>query len=140
MSVIVSKRSETKLAFLDTAEKLAVHTMTICSNEKHFPKRYRWCLTSKIVDAAVNVVALANKANAIYPTGRDEIRLRLRYVNEAIAEVSSLLSLIPVAAKMFQIDLQSKAVAYWLEVATYEKTLLMKWRTRNQEKLDGLPE
>lgn len=139
MSVVKGKRSVTKLAFLDGADKLAAYTMTMCSSEKHFPKRYRWCLTSKIGEAAINTVMFANKANAIYPTGKDEIRLRMRYVNEAIAEVTALLALIPVAAKMFNIDLENSSVTHWLEIASYEKTLLLKWRNTNQTKLDGMP-
>lgn len=140
MSVIASQRNETKLAFLDHAEKLVAYTIGICSNEKHFPKRYRWCLTAKIVEAAVNVLTFASKANATYPTSKDDLRLRLRFIGEAIAEISVLISLIPVAAKMFQIDLANNSVAHWLETATYEKTLLVKWRNANLERLNGMPE
>lgn len=53
MSVIASKRGETKLKVIDCAEKLANYTINIVSNEKHFPKRYRWIFASKIGDSVM---------------------------------------------------------------------------------------
>ena len=52
MSVVKSKRGEGQLLVLSKANELATYTIKICSNEKNFPKHYRWCITSKIVDAA----------------------------------------------------------------------------------------
>ncbi len=53
MAVPEGKRTESKLAVQTKAIELAIYTVTICSNEKNFPKRYRWCLTNKIVDTAL---------------------------------------------------------------------------------------
>ena len=60
MSVVKSKRDEGRLLVLTKANELATYTIKICSNEKNFPKHYRWCITSKIVDAAVEI---SNNAN-----------------------------------------------------------------------------
>ena len=49
MSVVKSKRHDGLLAVITKANELAVYTIKICSNEKSFPKHYRWCITAKIV-------------------------------------------------------------------------------------------
>lgn len=55
MSVVKSKRGQGKLLVYTRANELAVYTIQICANEKHFPKRYRWCITNKIVECAVTI-------------------------------------------------------------------------------------
>ena len=50
MSVVKSKRHDGLLAVITKANELAVYTIKICSNEKSFPKHYRWCITAKIVN------------------------------------------------------------------------------------------
>lgn len=50
MSVVESKREEGELRALTKARELAVYTIRICCNENNFPKRYRWCITNKVVD------------------------------------------------------------------------------------------
>jgi len=44
MSVVKSKRLTKKqpLKVITKANELTTHTIRICSNEKNFPKRYRW--------------------------------------------------------------------------------------------------
>ena len=65
MSVVASKRGEGKLLVLTKANELAVYTIRICSNERNFPKRYRWCITAKIVDSAMDISNYANMANSV---------------------------------------------------------------------------
>lgn len=48
MSVVKSKRTKSELEVVNKAIALASYTIHICSNEKNFPKRYRWCLTGKM--------------------------------------------------------------------------------------------
>jgi hypothetical protein len=57
LTVPEGKRTQSKLSVQTKAIELATYTITICSNEKNFPKRYRWCLTSKIVDTAIEIIS-----------------------------------------------------------------------------------
>ena len=68
MSVVQSKRGEGQLLVFTKASELATYTIRICSNEKNFPKHYRWCLTSKIVDAAIEI---ANNAILVTRNTKD---------------------------------------------------------------------
>lgn len=72
MSVPKSKRGTSKLEVITKANELATHTIHICSNESCFPKRYRWCITAKIVDAAVEISRLINMANSVYVNPESE--------------------------------------------------------------------
>ncbi len=138
MSVVVGKRSETRLKVVDVAEKLANYTITMVTNEKRFPKRYRWIYAGKIGDSALNVNSLVHMANSIYPKNKMEMKERLRFIIKALAEVSNLLSLISLCRQQHDIDLDN--VEYWLTTATYEKTLIMQWREANYKKLGDLPD
>ena len=90
MSVPKSKRSESKLSVLTKANELASHTIKICSNEKVFPKHYRWCITNKIVDAVIDINNYANMANAVYVTDSGDYLIRKQYQTKALATTYSL--------------------------------------------------
>lgn len=55
MSVVKSKRGQGKLEILTKSRELTAYTIKICTNEKSFPKRYRWCITNKIVENTVSI-------------------------------------------------------------------------------------
>lgn len=94
MSVVESKRAKGKMRVITKAHELAEHTIRICGNEKNFPKRYRWCLTSKIVDSAVNINSCLEKANSIRVKTEYDYQLRRGYMQQALAESFSLHNLI----------------------------------------------
>ncbi len=138
MSVVKGKRNETKLLVLSEAEKLANYTINMVTQEKRFPKRYRWIFSGKIGDSAIRVHSLVNMANAIYPKNKVELRIRIKYIIDAIAEITNLLSLISLCRQQRNINLSD--IDFWLETATYEKTLLLKWREAHYKKFDDLPD
>ena len=70
MSVVKSKRGKSKFEVLVKANELAAFTIRICSNEKNFPKRYRWAITSKIVNEAIDICRYIRKANSAFSTGK----------------------------------------------------------------------
>ena len=70
MSVPQGKRTESKLAVQTKTIELADYTTSICSNEKNFPKRHRWTVTSKIVDVSLEIMGDVNEANSIYVSSK----------------------------------------------------------------------
>ena len=96
MSVVKSKREETELTVITKANELAKYTIQICSNEKCFPKRYRWCITSKIVESAIVLTNDIIKANAIYIQTMEDLASRKKLQNDAIAETYALLNMIDI--------------------------------------------
>ena len=111
MSVVKSKRGEGQLAIITKANELATYTIKICSNEKNFPKHYRWCITSKIVDAAIEISNYANMANSVYVKDSNDYALRKQYQTKALASTYALLSMMDIAYRTFGIE--SRRVEHW---------------------------
>lgn len=132
MSVVQSKRGETTLTVVTKARELATYTIHICSNEKSFPKRYRWCITSKIVEAVININNNINMSNSVFVNDLTSRELRKSYQDIAIAETYSLLSLIDIAYCTFSIE--SERIKHWTGLIVDVQNLLRKWRKSDLEK------
>lgn len=132
MSVVESKREEGKLRAATKAKELAVYTIRICSNEKNFPKRYRWCLTNEIVRAALQINCCIEKANSVrYKNATEgELEIRRKYQTIAIAETYSLANLISIAKTLY--GLNGDKVEYWTRLVKSVRTLARSWK--NSEK------
>lgn len=132
MSVVESKREEGKLRAATKAKELAVYTIRICSNEKNFPKRYRWCLTNEIVRAALQINCCIEKANSVrYKNATEgELEIRRKYQTIAIAETYSLANLISIAKILY--GLNGDKVEYWTRLVKSVRTLARSWK--NSEK------
>lgn len=128
MSVVKSKRGIGKMLVVTRANELAVYTIRICSNEKNFPKRYRWCITNKIVEAAVSINNCIVAANSIYVANGDTYALELRkqYQTKALSETYVLLSMIDIAYRIFGIE--SDRVEFWVKLVCEVQALLRSWR------------
>ena len=111
MSVVESQRKDTVMPSITKSFELAKYTIHICSNEKVFPKRYRWCLTDIIVKSAIQISNYLVMANSIYVNSQDTYRLRLKYQNIAMALSKSLLSNMQLAKEVFGID--GDRMRYW---------------------------
>ena len=136
MSVVKSKRTESRLEVLLAANQLAEYTIRICSNEKSFPKRYRWCITSKIVDKAMDINNMAQEANAIYVSTLQDYQIRRNLQTKALAATYALLSDIELAHRIFGID--GKRVENWVAQATHEQILIRKWRKADEDRFKKL--
>lgn len=131
MSVPKSLRKEGELQVLTKSKELTKYTIRICSNEKSFPKKYRWCVTNKIVDDAVDISRYITMANSVFPKTDKDKELRRQYQNQAIAKSYALLSEIDVAYTTFGIE--SDRVAYWTKLVLEVQSLLRAWRTSEEK-------
>lgn len=128
MSVVKSQREEGKLAVITKAGELATYTIHICSNEKNFPKRYRWCITAKIVECAVNISNLCNMANSVFVRDDDDYLLRKHYQTEALAETYAMLNMIDIGYRTFGID--SDKIEYWTRLVYDVQNLIRSWKKK----------
>ena len=128
MSVVKSKRGQGKLLVYTRSNELAVYTIKICSNEKHFPKRYRWCITNKLVECALTINNCVSAANAIYIADGDEEahKMRRNYQTKALAESYALLSMIDIAYRTFGIE--SDRIEFWARLVKDVQGLIRNWR------------
>ena len=136
MSVVASKRSEGKLLVLTKANELAVYTIRICSNERNFPKHYRWCITAKIVDAAMDISNYANMANSVYVDKPEDYAIRRQYQTRAMAATYSLLNMIDIAYRTFGIE--HDRIEYWTRLVNNVQNLLRNWRRGDAERYENM--
>ena len=94
MSVPKGKRGEQKLAVLTKAIELADYTVTICKNEKLFPKRDRWILTNRIVNSAFDVAEAVRKGNSIRVVREEDYLRRREYQQSAFESAETLITFI----------------------------------------------
>lgn len=138
MSVVKSKRLTKKqpLKVITKANELTTHTIRICSNEKNFPKRYRWCITSKLVDSAVEISRNATIANSINAESDPEMYLlRKKYQTVALANTYSLLTMIDIAYNTF--SLEGDKVDYWVGLVVEVQNLLRNWKKSDEQRYEG---
>ncbi len=126
MSVVKNKRTESQLEVVTRARELAAYTIKICSNEKNFPKRYRWCITNKIVDSVIEINNRINKANSIYVKTDEDFKIRRDLQVEAISETYGLLTMMDIAYSTFSVE--SKRVDHWTGLVLALQGLLRSWR------------
>ncbi len=132
MSVVKSKRGEGELVVITKANELATHTIKICSNEKNFPKHYRWCITNKIVDAALDINNYANMGNSVFVQSIGDYELRKQYQTKALAATYSLLSMMDIAYRTFGIE--SGKIEHWTGLLIEVQNLLRKWKRSDYER------
>ena len=97
-------RAPGKYDVLVASKELAGYTLRITSNEKNFPKRYRFSVVGKIQDKALQIVDFLIMANEIYPNTRLELERRLLYQKEARAACRSMMTLMEIAAETFGVN------------------------------------
>ena len=125
MSVVKSKQSQGDLTLLTKANEMTCYTLQICSNEQNFPKRYRWCVTNKIVDSAVDINRFLNAANSVKVEEPDDYRMRRSLQKRALAETYSLLATIRVANSVFGIE--SGRLEHWSRLIYDVQNYLRAW-------------
>ena len=136
MSVVKSKRTESKLEVLLVANQIAEYTIRICSNERSFPKRFRWCITSKIVDLAMEINNMVQEANSVYVKTARDYYIRRDLQTKSLAATYSLLTDIDLAHRIFGID--GKRIDHWVGQVTHEQILIRNWRKSDADRYKNL--
>jgi len=136
MSVVKSKRHDGLLAVITKANELAVYTIKICSNEKSFPKHYRWCITAKIVDAAIEINNNIVKANSVYVSMKPDYEERRKFQTIALSHTYSMLSMIDIAYRTFGIE--TDRVKYWTSLVVEVQGLLRNWRKSDADRYKNM--
>ena len=132
MSVVKSKRTESELEVVNKAIALSSYTIHICSNEKNFPKRYRWCLTGKIVEHTIDACNYINMANSVFVSSDRDFQTRRQYQNKALASTYALLTMMDIAYRTFGID--DDRIEHWVGLVIDVQNLIRNWRKSDSDK------
>lgn len=133
MSVPKSQRGFGKLEALTKARQLKRYTLRICTSEKNFPKRYRWCITNQIVQETVDICRLIVMANAVRLDGTDRDReRRYEYQCRAYELTEALIEDVDTAYSFFK--LSSKRVEFWASEISELQRLIKAWQKSDRAK------
>ncbi len=136
MAVIRVNRRPGKFEILSKAMDLCVYTITICKNEKHFPKRNRWILTQPIVNEAVAILTNVRYANSVRITEREDYLYRRQMQAEAFAHSEALLSLIEIAYNC--LNLEPERVEYWTGLVVEVEDKIKGWQRSDRERYKAM--
>lgn len=133
MSVVAGKRGTGDLTVITKANDLVDYTLQICTNEKNFPKRYRWCVTNRIIDLTNEICDLLIHANAVYVRKDDDsLSRRVSYQTRALEMTEVLLNQIQRAYRRF--SLESRRVEHWTGLIEEIQRLIKGWRRSDKER------
>lgn len=132
MSVPEGKRTESKLEVQTKAKSLALYTVSICGNEKVFPKRDRWAVTNRIVSTALTIMEEVDVANDIYVSTKGDFELRRRSQTIALSNTAKLLGLMELAYIKYGIE--GSRMKFWTQEVLEARDLIKKWRQADKER------
>ena len=133
MSVLARFRSESPFDVRDNARKLEVKIIRLCMNEKYFPKRYRFILTTNIVEDAHKMVDYIEAANMIPLTEEFSKRRRL-YQKEALIRIENLFRKI-ILAEDLGFSIPEATLTELGEALNKEESLIKNWMESDRSRI-----
>lgn len=135
MAVPEYMRSLGRLKVITSAYKNCVHTLTVCKSEKNFPKRDRWILTNRIIDAANGILQCCIMANNINVKTASDYELRRQYQMQAKGHAMNQLALMRLAFEVLSLEISEE---HWIQLVDDVITLLTGWMDSDRRKHDHL--
>ena len=142
MSVVKGLRAEGKLVAQTKAYDFASYTHCICSNEKVFLKRNRWCSTQKIVEAVDEIAVYVDLANYINikkslppEIYKQNLELRKKYQTHAIEISYRVETLMEIAYRDNNREgrhIEDDKINYWIGLLLELRSQIRKWRDSEQ--------
>ena len=137
MSVVSGKRGEGELKVITVSSNLCDYTLQITSNEKHFPKRYRWNITNRILQITFDIDDHLIYANSVFVRDGDGSLLRRQtHQLEALELTNVLLRNIDRAYRRLGID--SDRIEYWTGQIKELQRLIRGWYRKDKERYEHI--
>lgn len=137
MSVVAGKRGEGDLKVITVSGDLCDYTLQITSNEKHFPKRYRWNITNRILQITFGIDDHIIYANSVYVREGDGSLLRRQtHQLEALELTNVLLRNIDRAYRRLGID--SDRIEFWTGQIKELQRLIRGWYRKDKERYEHI--
>lgn len=132
----VSDRKEGKYDSIIASIDLAAYVIKLTNNEKYFPKRYRFSIVKTLHDKVIEITDDLVMANEIYPENKIELEERLLFQKKARASCRSLMTLMQVAAEVFNIS--SGSLEYFTSCAVKLRNHITAWIIADKERFKKL--
>lgn len=118
MSVVKSKRSLSKMEFVDNAEKLEVYTITHCAK---FPKKYTFTLSNEIVGYTREIYNNVCSANE-YPNSIEDYKRRAKLFAYTVELLKKVVRQLRIADQIFGI--KATVMKDWMDLIDKELRLV----------------
>ena len=116
---------------------LCDYTLQITSNEKHFPKRYRWNITNRILQITFDIDDHLIYANSVYVRPEDGSLLRRQtHQLEALELTNVLLRNIDRDYRRLGID--SDRIEFWTGQIKELQRLIRGWYRKDKERYESI--
>jgi len=136
MSKHENDRTPGKYDVLQASKELAAYTLRITSNEKNFPKRYRFSIVGKLQDKAMEIMNDLIMANEIYPNTGLELERRLLYQKEAAASCRTMMTLMEIAAETFGVN--AGTLNHWTGMTRDVRNHIVAWIRADKNRFKDL--
>jgi hypothetical protein len=114
------------------AWNLEMHTLTVTSNARHFPKKYRFSLCAQLQIAALEISKNLIEANEIDLKVKEKRQERSNLQAVAMRKCKVVLHYIELSMKMKLIS--AETFEYWARMANNVKNMCAKWQSSDLER------
>ena len=110
MSVIKSKRKDSKVQFMQTTLELAAYTVELC---RKFPKSLTFYVSQPAVQAAKGAYANVKRGNSIFPKTQKDLEKRMDLFQAARRELMVLASEMDLAYELQKDNMKESSITKW---------------------------
>lgn len=111
MSVRQGERKTSNLKYIQDAQILAMHTLQLCNNPKHFPEP---TLAETIKMEALNILRSVRYNLATYTYEKENKDKLTRHQLDALAHIDALYGLLELAYNNPIYKIDAKSMEYWI--------------------------
>ena len=110
MSVRQGERKTSNLKYIQDAQILAMHTLQMCNNSKHFPEP---TLAEAIKMEALSILRSVRYNLATYTYEKENKDKLTRHQLDALAHIDALYALLDLAYNNPTYNLEANSIEYW---------------------------
>ena len=134
MSVLARFRTESPFEVRDRARTLEVKIIRLCMNEKYFPKRYRFILTTSIIEDAHKLADYIEAANS-FPLTEIFHKRRLIYQKETLTKIDNIFRKLMLAEEL-GFSIPEGTLKELGESLSKEEALIKRWMESDKARLN----
>ena len=122
---------QTEFAIITKAKDLVKHTF-LMTNERRFPKKYRFTIVNRLHDLTIDIFQHIQEANELDVQDAGEFRERRYEQKQALSRCKDMLFLIELAERKNLIS--TEQCAAWTKYAVEVKRMTASWRKKDLER------
>ena len=136
MSVIKSKRKDSKVQFMQTTLELAAYTVELC---RKFPKSLTFYVSQPAAQVAKGAYANVKRANSVFPKTQKDLEKRMELFQAARRELMVLSSEMDLAYELQKDNIKESAITKWHDLLADSYKLITAQIKSDKARFQDLP-